>query len=163
MDFLNTKDKIELHRILSNSPQLLSPNDRSNFLTFCGLGNYCNSVQIADSSDKFSISIYNQLSINCPKFIIFLKCLSQIDSSLSEQNKQFIEYVINNCLQKDNFENTSHHDFTKDKLQSEENSKDDQNQVSSKNDNRSGGNYFNAPVTIKNGDIIGGNQTKNIR
>ena len=80
-----------------------TPDGRTDFLTFCDLGKYCNSVQISDSSDKFSISIYTQLCRSYTNnsndqeldLIVFLKHLIEINSSLSQEDKRFIEYVIN--------------------------------------------------------------------
>ena len=108
VDFLSDEDKIQLRGVLAKSNQLRTPYERSNFLTFCGLEKYCNSVQIADSSDKFSISIYNKLSKDYVDdgqklaLVVFLEYLIKLDSSLSTEDKSFIKYVINEGLQQSN-------------------------------------------------------------
>ena len=102
-NFLNPQEKIQLRQVLAKSSQLRSPEDRTQFLTFCGLEQYCTLVQIEQIPDKFSISIYNEL---CKDYItvlqgvklalvIFLEYLTQLDSSLSQEDKKFIEYIIN--------------------------------------------------------------------
>ena len=122
-NFLIPKEKIQLCQILANSNQLRTPNDRTNFLQLCGLDQYCNSVQISDSSDKFSISIYNQLSkdyINDGEkiaLVVFLEYLIGLDSSLSQEDKLFIEYVINQGKQsKINHQPLSQSKFSSNKI-----------------------------------------------
>ena len=106
MDFLSSQEKIKLHQVLVKSSQLHTSYSRNNFLQLCDLDKYCNSVQMADSSDKFSISIYNQLSQNYVNngeklaLIVFLEYLIELDSSLSQEDKQFIEYLISKDSQK---------------------------------------------------------------
>lgn len=100
-NFLTAQEKIQLRQVLAKSNQLRTADERTNFLIFCGLEKFCNSLQLADSSDKFSISICNQLSKNYVDngqklaLVVFLEYLIQLDSSLSQESKNFIEYVIN--------------------------------------------------------------------
>ncbi|MCE2669790.1 MAG: toll/interleukin-1 receptor domain-containing protein [Microcystis sp.] len=98
MEFLNDNEKIQLQRILTRSSQLLTPDDRSNFLKLCGLEKYSSLVQIDKSLDKFAVSLLATLSTvyiaDKLGLVIFLEFLSQIDSSLSDSDRQFILNLI---------------------------------------------------------------------
>ena len=103
MVFLNTKDKANLQKILIRSSQLQTAHDRNVFLSLCGLEKYCASVQLDQSPDKFVAALIVQLSKvyipdgNSSKklgLVVFLENISEMDSSLNEDDNAFIQKVI---------------------------------------------------------------------
>jgi signal peptidase I len=104
MELLNTQEKAHLQKILARSSQLQTADDRRNFLTLCGLIEYCD-VQLDKTSRNFVISLLAQLSKVYIKaenstrlgLVIFLENISKFDLDLSEEDNKFIQYVITKC------------------------------------------------------------------
>ncbi|NJM72099.1 MAG: NACHT domain-containing protein [Scytonema sp. RU_4_4] len=107
MEFITPDEKAQLKQILSRDSRFQTVDERRNFLMFCGLEQYCNSVQLEKSLDNFVISLlatlptvyitidnYERLGLT-----IFLEFIIQIDSSLSSQERDFIQHVINKSKQ----------------------------------------------------------------
>ncbi|MBD2120293.1 hypothetical protein [Trichocoleus sp. FACHB-262] len=102
MEFLVTEEKLQLQQILTKSSYLQTADDRRNFLTFCGLENSCELLQLDQSLSKFVISLCSTLSKVHIKsesserlgLVIFLEYINRIDSSLSSSEQGFIQHVI---------------------------------------------------------------------
>ena len=91
-----------IKQILTKSVNLQLVDDRSNFLSLCGLEEVGALIQLDKPLSQFIISLLARLTrvyieANSSKrigLVVFLEFLSNIDSSLSEEDKQFIEYII---------------------------------------------------------------------
>jgi WD40 repeat protein len=103
MKFISLKEKSQLLQILTERPQLQTTEGRSSFLTLCGLEDSLGLIQLDQPSGKFVISLYSTLSkvdITVENherlgLVVFLEHINQIDSSLSTNEQDFIQYVIN--------------------------------------------------------------------
>ena len=61
MEFLTLDETVGLQRILTNSSQMETADDRSNFLSLCDLKNNCD-LQVDKTPSKFAVSLLVQLS-----------------------------------------------------------------------------------------------------
>lgn len=99
---LNSNEIIILNQILTRSTNLQTTDNRRDILTICGLEKLCALIQLDKPMSQFIISLLAQLarvyiesdSSKRIGLVIFLEFLSKIDYSLSEEDKQFIEYIL---------------------------------------------------------------------
>jgi hypothetical protein len=95
---LNCNEIVTLKQILTRSVHLQATDNRRDFLTLCGLENACALVKLDKPLSQFVISLLAQLVRVYVKddsgLVIFLEFISQIESSFSEKDKQFIEYIL---------------------------------------------------------------------
>lgn len=102
LESLNCNDIVILKQILSRSIYLQFTDDRRDFLNICKLEKIGNLIQLDKPLNQFITSLLVRLSrvyigANYSKkigLVIFLEFISNIDSSLSEEDKQFIEYIL---------------------------------------------------------------------
>ncbi|MBW4595515.1 MAG: caspase family protein [Brasilonema angustatum HA4187-MV1] len=102
MEFLNPQEKTQLQRILARNSQFQTANDRNSFLAFCGLEEYCSSIQIDQPLSKFLISLFATLSKvyitvdNSQRLglVVLLEYITLIDSCLSTEEQDFIHHII---------------------------------------------------------------------
>jgi hypothetical protein len=101
--FLDADEIGVLKQILTRSELLQTSEERRNFLRICGFENASNLVPLDKSSNKFVISILAQLtrvhsqtnSSTRLELVVFLEFLAKTDSSYSEKERDFFEYIIN--------------------------------------------------------------------
>jgi hypothetical protein len=106
MEFLTLDETVGLQRILTNSSQMETADDRSNFLSLCDLKNNCD-LQVDKTPSKFAVSLLVQLSkvyihdgeLEKLGLIHFLEYLLKLDSHLPAQDKSFIEFIIDKLNQ----------------------------------------------------------------
>jgi hypothetical protein len=99
---LNCNEIATLKQILTRSLNLQTTDDRRDFLSICGLEKVGASIQLDKPLSQFIINLLAQLarvyieadSSKRIGLVIFLEFISKIDSSLSEKDKQFIEYIL---------------------------------------------------------------------
>lgn len=99
---LNCTEIAILKQILTRSINLQTTDDRRDFLSICGLEKVGASIQLDKPLAQFIISLLAQLarvyieadSSKRIGLVIFLEFISKIDYSLSEEDKQFIEYIL---------------------------------------------------------------------
>ncbi|MFP5271217.1 GAF domain-containing protein [Coleofasciculus sp.] len=99
---INIQKKCQLQQIVTKSSLLQTADERRHFLSLCGLESSCGSVQLDQPSDKFFISLWSTLSKayttvdNSEKLalVVFLEHISRLDSSLHEEDKEFIQDII---------------------------------------------------------------------
>ncbi len=99
---LNCNEIATLKQILTRSLILQTTDDRRDFLSICGLEKVGASIQLDKPLSQFIINLLAQLarvyieadSSKRIGLVIFLEFISKIDSSLSEKDKQFIEYIL---------------------------------------------------------------------
>jgi len=103
LDFLSLTEIAILKQILTRSANMQNTDDRRNFLSICGLEKVGSFIQLDKPLSQFIISLLAQLTrvyieADFSKrigLVIFLEFISKIDSSLSEEDKQFIEDILN--------------------------------------------------------------------
>jgi len=102
MQVISPQEKAKLIRILTNISLLQTAEDRRNFLSLCGLDNYCSLVNLDTTLDKFIISLLSKLfkpSVSNKdskelELVILLEHINQFQLNLSSEDNQFISYVI---------------------------------------------------------------------
>lgn len=102
LDFLNFAEIAILKQILTRSANMQNTDDRRYFLSICGLEKVGFSIQLDKPLNQFIISLLAQLARVYIKtdsstrigLVIFLELISDIDSSLSEEDQQFIKHIL---------------------------------------------------------------------
>lgn len=102
MEWINPPEKFRILQILTQSDQLQTADNRRNLLRFCGLEKYSGLVQLDKPAEQFAISVISTLSnvsltVESSRkigLVVFLDNLSQLDSSLSDEDKDFIQQLI---------------------------------------------------------------------
>lgn len=104
MQFLTYPESCDLQKILINNTLLQTADEdfRGALLTNCGLGKYCKLIPLDKPPLQFVIILCQKLSevhitVDASKrlgLIVFLEYISQIDMSLSSEDKSFLNHVI---------------------------------------------------------------------
>ena len=113
MQFLTYPEINELQKLLINNTllQAADVDFRSALLTNCGLGKYCKLIPLDKPTLQFVIILCQKLSevhitVDASQrlgLIVFLEYISQIDISLSSEDKGFLHHVITKWEQQQNF------------------------------------------------------------
>ncbi|MBD2450702.1 hypothetical protein H6G76_26950 [Nostoc sp. FACHB-152] len=106
MEFLKPQEAARLQRILTNTLRLETADERRNYLTICGLEEYRGRIQFDKTLENFVISVLATLSkgyivrdsARVLSLVVFLEyTLESYENSLSPQELEFIQQVINKC------------------------------------------------------------------
>lgn len=101
MEFLTLNETVGLQRIITRSPQLETSDDRSSFLSLCDLKSRCD-LRVDTRPSKFAVNLLVKLSevyISSEDseklgLVHFLDYLLRLDSQLPDQDKSFIESIL---------------------------------------------------------------------
>ncbi len=104
MQFLTYLESSQLQKILINNTLLQTADGefRNALLTNCGLGKYCSLIPLDKPQFQFVVILCQKLSeihitvdaVQRLGLIVFLEYISQIDISLSSEDKSFLTHVI---------------------------------------------------------------------
>ncbi len=113
MQFLTYLESSQLQKILINNTLLQTADGefRNALLTNCGLGKYCSLIPLDKPQFQFVVILCQKLSeihitvdaVQRLGLIVFLEYVSQIDVSLSSEEKSFINHVITKWEQQQKF------------------------------------------------------------